>query len=88
MDTTPRNQTTRQVAEFLGISTRHVLRLAHKGQLPHLRLAARTFRFSISEIVNYLNASGKWIDVKQEPLEEPEKPLQGAPTPTVLCSKD
>ena len=87
MNTTPRNQTTRQVAEFLGITTRHVLRLCHKGALPHTRLGPKTFRFNISEIVNLLNSSGKWIDVRQEPLQEPEKPLEEAPTPTVVCSQ-
>ena len=71
MDTIARNKTTADVAEFLGITTRHVLRLCHKGALPHNRLGPKTVRFNISEIVNLLNSTGRWIDVRTEPTEIP-----------------
>jgi excisionase family DNA binding protein len=46
--------TTREVAEFLGLSPESVLRRWHTGELPGYRLASNVLRFRESEIETWL----------------------------------
>ena len=41
---------TKQVAEFLGLSTKQVLRLG----LPHVRLGRRTIRYKVEDVQNHV----------------------------------
>jgi excisionase family DNA binding protein len=51
---TDRLLTTRQVAEFLGVSPETVLRRWRSGELPGYRLASNVLRFRGSEIETWL----------------------------------
>jgi excisionase family DNA binding protein len=46
--------TTRQVADFLGVSPETVLRRWRAGDLPGYRLASNVLRFRESEVVRWL----------------------------------
>ncbi len=52
---TGRLLTTRQVAEFLGVSPETVLRRWRRGEIPGVRLASNVLRFRESEIE-------RWVD--------------------------
>ena len=48
--------TTRQVAEYLGLSPETVLRRYRRGELPGIRLASNVLRFRESELEAFLVA--------------------------------
>ena len=56
---TGRLLTTRQVAEFLGVSPETVLRRWRRGEIPGVRLASNVLRFRESEIE-------RWVDGLEE----------------------
>ena len=53
---TDRLLTTRQVAEYLGLSPETVLRRWREGSLPGYRLASNVLRFRESDVEAYLEA--------------------------------
>ena len=54
---TGRLLTTRQVAEFLGVSPETVLRRWRRGEIPGVRLASNVLRFRESEIEAWLEGT-------------------------------
>lgn len=46
---------TKDVAEYLKISTQQVRRLANKGELPCIRLSERILRFRLEDVQEYVN---------------------------------
>lgn len=56
--------TTRQVAEYVGVSPETVLRRWRAGELPGYRLASNVLRFRESEIEAWLEASTKALRLR------------------------
>jgi excisionase family DNA binding protein len=54
---TDRLLTTRQVADFLGVSTETILRRWRAGEIPGYRLASNVLRFRESEIEAWLEGT-------------------------------
>ena len=54
---TERLLTTREVAEFLGLSPETVLRRYRRGELPGFRLASNVLRFRESEVEAWLEGT-------------------------------
>jgi len=54
---TDRLLTTRQLADFLGVSTQTVLRRWRAGEIPGYRLASNVLRFRESEIESWLEGT-------------------------------
>lgn len=46
---------TKEVAEYLKISTQQVRRLVNKGELPCIRLSERILRFRQEDVQEYIN---------------------------------
>ena len=50
---------TKEVAEYLKISTQQVRRLVNKGELPCIRLSERVLRFRQEDVQEYINGKAR-----------------------------
>ena len=51
--------TTAEIAEFLRITPQHVTRLCRRGEIPHLRIGPKGYRFVKDDVIQWLRQSAE-----------------------------
>jgi excisionase family DNA binding protein len=69
---TERLLTTRELAEFLGLSPETVLRRYRAGEIPGYRLASNVLRFRASDL-------DEWLEARRHGHRESVRPLDVVP---------